>query len=63
MDDQNSKDDGLDIFDIKTDDSYFVNLTHKQANLIATQDLRGYYGSYSVTILVSYELLIRGLSY
>ncbi|XP_023311537.1 protocadherin gamma-A5-like [Anoplophora glabripennis] len=40
------------LFGITTDENYYVDLTHKQANLIASQDLRGAFGNYTVALRV-----------
>ncbi|XP_018580313.1 cadherin-23 isoform X1 [Anoplophora glabripennis] len=45
--------DSSSLFDITTDENYYVDLTHKQANLIASEDLRGAFGNYTVAIRVA----------
>ncbi|KAJ8921830.1 hypothetical protein NQ315_008462 [Exocentrus adspersus] len=45
--------DVTDLFGVTTDEDYVVDLTHKQANLVALKDLRGAYGEYVVTIGVA----------
>ncbi|XP_018562325.1 cadherin-related tumor suppressor [Anoplophora glabripennis] len=48
-----NNEDSSGLFDVTTDENYRVNLTHKQANLIASQDLRGAFGTYTVAIQVA----------